>query len=108
MNLFLSFSLSLSTRHQEASDRLKTQTFEWSHDGITLEADQKHVREILKDLELERANGSATPYAVERNNEGNARSDESKGAEPTRESATCHKIDQISSLCTDTPLTCHV
>ena len=34
---------------------------EWSRDGITIEADQRHVKEILKDLESERANHSATP-----------------------------------------------
>ena len=43
-----------------------------------MEADQRHVREILKDLELERANHPATPCAVERNNEGNARSNKSE------------------------------
>ena len=51
----------------------------WGRDGITIEADQRHVREILKDLQLERANHSATPRAVERKIEGNARSDESEG-----------------------------
>ena len=51
----------------------------WDRDGITTEADQRHVRGILKDLELERANHSASPGAVERRNEGNARSDQSKG-----------------------------
>ena len=48
-------------------------------DGITIEAGQRHVREILKDLELERANHYAIPCAVERKKVGNARSDESKG-----------------------------
>ena len=33
----------------------------------------------VESLELERANHSATPCAVERKNEGNARSDESEG-----------------------------
>ena len=44
-----------------------------------IEADERHVREILKDLELERANHSATPCAVERKDEGGARRDESEG-----------------------------
>ena len=47
--------------------------------GVTIEADQRHVREILKDLELERANHSATPCTVERKDEGGARRDECKG-----------------------------
>ena len=34
---------------------------------------------MLKDLELERANHSATPCAVERKDEGGARRDERKG-----------------------------
>ena len=38
----------------------------------------RYVREILEDLELERADHSATPCVVERKNEDNARSDESK------------------------------
>ena len=52
---------------------------EWDRDGITIEAVQRHVIEILKDLELERANHLATPIAVERKDEGGARRDESKG-----------------------------
>ena len=51
---------------------------DWGRDGITIEAYQRHVREILKDLELERANHSSAPCAVTRKNEGNTRSDESK------------------------------
>ena len=63
----------------EKSRRMLNRVIEWRRDGITIEADQRHVREILKDLELERGNRSATPRAVERKNEGGARSDESKG-----------------------------
>ena len=37
------------------------------------------VREILKDLELERAHHSATPCALERKEEGGTRRDETKG-----------------------------
>ena len=47
--------------------------------GITIEADHRHVSELLKDLELERANHSATPRDVDQKNKGNARSDERKG-----------------------------
>ena len=47
--------------------------------GITIEADQRPVSEFLKDLELDRANHSATPRDVERKNKGNTRSDERKG-----------------------------
>ena len=41
----------------------------WNRDGITIEADQRHVREILKGLELERANHSAAPCVMERKGE---------------------------------------
>ena len=48
-------------------------------DSITIEADLRHVRETLKDLDLEGANHTATPCTVERKKEDNERSDESKG-----------------------------
>ena len=60
----------------EKSGRILNRVIVWNRDGITIEADQRHVREILKGLELERANHSATPCAVERKDEG-------KGREPT-------------------------
>ena len=50
--------------------RILNRVIDWGCDGITIEADQRHVREILEDLELERANHSATPCAVEWKNEG--------------------------------------
>ena len=62
----------------ERSGRILNRVIEWGRDGITMEADQRHVKEMLKDLELEHANHSATPCAGERKNEGNARSDGSK------------------------------
>ena len=65
----------------EKSGRILNRVNEWGCDGITMEADQRHVREVLKDLELERANHYTTPCAVERK-EGNARSDVSKEGEP--------------------------
>ena len=61
------------------SGRILNRVIEWGRDGITIEADQRHVRDILNDLELERANHSGTPCVVERKNEGNTRSDESEG-----------------------------
>ena len=63
----------------EKSGRTWNRVIEWRRAGITIEADQRHVREILNDLELERANHTATSCAVERKNEGSARTDESKG-----------------------------
>ena len=39
------------------SGRILNRVIEWGRDGITIEADQRHVREILKGLELERAQG---------------------------------------------------
>ena len=50
----------------------------WGCDANTTEADQRHVREMLKDLVLERAYHTATPCTVEKK-EDNARSDESTG-----------------------------
>ena len=63
----------------DKSGRILNPVIEWNRDGITFEADQRHVREILKGLELERANQSTTPCAVERKDERGARNDESKG-----------------------------
>ena len=51
------------------------------------EADQRHVREMLKGPELERANHSATPCAVERKNEatqGGTKARESTDADRNR------------------------
>ena len=62
------------------------------------EADQRHVREVLKDLELERANHSATPCAAERKNEGNARSVESEEENRRKQgqTQTKHELDGMS------------
>ena len=49
----------------DKSGRKLIRVIEWGRDGITIEADQRHVREILRGLELERANPAATPCAVE-------------------------------------------
>ena len=43
----------------EKSGRILNRVIEWDRDGITIEADQRHVRKILKGLELERASHSA-------------------------------------------------
>ena len=42
----------------EKSGRILNRVIEWDRDGITIEADQRHVREVMKGLELERANQS--------------------------------------------------
>ena len=47
----------------EKSGRILSRVTEWNRDGITIEADQRHVRETLKGLELERANRFATQCA---------------------------------------------
>ena len=49
----------------EKRGRILNRVIKCSRDGITIEADQRHVKEILKSLELERSNRSATPCAVE-------------------------------------------
>ena len=59
----------------EKSGRILNRVIEWGSDGIMIEADQRHVREIWKGLELERANHTATPCAVESKNEVNERKD---------------------------------
>ena len=58
----------------EKSGRILNRVIKWNHNGITIEADQRHVREILKGLELEQANCSATPRGVERIDEGKGES----------------------------------
>ena len=42
----------------EKSRRIWNCVIEWDRDGITIEADERHVREILKGFELERAHHS--------------------------------------------------
>ena len=49
--------------HLEKSGSILNRVIEWNRDGITIEADQRHVREILKGLDLERANRSVTQGA---------------------------------------------
>ena len=63
----------------EKSGIVLNRVIEGDRDGITIEADQRHVRETLKGLELERANQSAIPCAVERRDESGAGREESKG-----------------------------
>ena len=64
-------------RNQETSDRREDADLEkggrilnrvirWGRDGITTEADHRHAMEMLMDLDLERANHTATPCSVER------------------------------------------
>ena len=40
----------------EKIGRTLNRVIKWDRDGMTIEADQRHVREILKNLELEQAN----------------------------------------------------
>ena len=82
----------------EKSGRRLNRVIKWNHNGITIEADQRHVKEMLKGLELDRANHSATPCAVERKNEGNARSDEIEGENRCEQgqTQTKHEWDGMS------------
>ena len=82
----------------EKSGRILHRVIEWSSDGITIEADQRHVREILKGLELERANHTAAPCAVESKNEVNARNHEreEKNRRGRRQAQTKHEWDDVS------------
>ena len=72
----------------EKSGRTLNRVIKWNRDGITIEADQRHVREILTGLELERANHSATPCAVERKNEGKGESRRGQGQTQTERNAS--------------------
>ena len=60
-----------------------------NRDGITIEADQRHVREIMKGLDLERVNHSATQCAVERR-------DESKGENRCGRGQTKSRWDDVN------------
>ena len=46
----------------EKSGRILSRVIAWNRDGITIEADQRHVREMLKGLELERATRHRVPW----------------------------------------------
>ena len=82
----------------EKSGRKLNCVIEWGRDGITVEADQRQVRETLKDLALERSKHFATPCAVERKNEGGARRDERKSENRRRrgQTQTKHECDGMS------------
>ena len=73
----------------EKSGRILNRVIEWGRDGITIEADQRHVRQIMKGFELERANHSATPCAVERR-------DESKGENRCGRGQTKHRWNDVN------------
>ena len=73
----------------EKSGRILNRVIEWNRNGITTDADQRHVREIMNGLELERANHSATPCDV-------ARRDESKGENRCRRGQTKHRWDDVN------------
>ena len=63
----------------EKSGRILSRVIDLGCDVITIEVDQRHVREMLKGLELERANHAATRCNMDEKNESNSRSDGSKG-----------------------------
>ena len=71
----------------EKSGTILNRVIERDRDGITLEAPQRHVREIMKGLDLERANHSATPCAVERRDKG-------KGENRCGRGQTKHRWDE--------------
>ena len=83
----------------EKSGRKLNRFIDWIRDGITIEANQRHVREILKGLELERANHSAAPCVVERKDEDGARKDGSKGENQRgqRQTQTKHEWDDLNN-----------
>ena len=59
----------------EKIGRILNRVIKCGRDGISIEADQRHVREILKDFDLEQANHAATSCNMDKKNENNARSD---------------------------------
>ena len=82
----------------DKSGKILNRVIEWGRDGITIEADQRHVREILRGVELERANPAATPCAVENTCECNARDDESNGENQRgrRRTQSKHEWDDVN------------
>ena len=50
------------TQTSRRAGRILNRVNEWDRDGITIEADQRHIREIIKGLELEQAKHSATHW----------------------------------------------
>ena len=48
----------------EKRGRILNRVMKWKRGGITIEADQRHVREILKDLSLKQVNLLTTPCVV--------------------------------------------
>ena len=62
----------------EKIGRILNRVIKWCRDGITIEAGQRLVREILKDLELEQANHAAAPCNVDKKDENSAGRDGSK------------------------------
>ena len=74
------------TQTSRRAGRIPNGVIEWDRDGMTIEADQRHVREMIKGLELERANHSATPCDVERR-------DESKGENRCGRGQTTYQVE---------------
>ena len=64
----------------EKTGRTLNRVIEWDRDGITIEAD---VRQIMKGLELERADHSATPCDVAKRDECKGRTDADEGRPST-------------------------
>ena len=58
----------------EKSGRMLNRVIEWGRDGMTSEADQRHVREIFEDLESEERITQRL-HAVDKKKEDNGRSD---------------------------------
>ena len=81
----------------EKSGTKMNRVIERNHDGITIEADQRHVREILKHLELVRGSHSATPCAVEREDESKEENRCGRGQTQTE-----HEWDDVNDLTTRT------
>ena len=80
----------------EQFGRILNRVVKWGRDGITIEADQRHIREILKDVELEQTSHAATPCYVEKS-ENIARSDGSNG-ENQCEQEDCPKPNAIGMM----------
>ena len=54
----------------EKIERILNRVIKWSRDGTTIEADHRHVWEMLKNLELEQANHAATPCNADKKGGG--------------------------------------
>ena len=78
----------------ENSGKILNRVIKRGGDGITIDADQRQVRETSKDFESERANHATTPRTVETKIDDSAISDGSKGENQCEQGQCQTKYDR--------------